>query len=247
MKASFLTRDILGMPVAVLDKLSAVLLIKDYLTSKKPLRLAFLNANLANMAMVDKHLHDCLQKFLLLNDGSGVSLASRILYQDGFPDNLNGTDFITFFLDRYEIPLRVYLLGASPKVSKLVVDIFQERWPLHQLVGAHHGYFSDNESNSIFAEIEASKADLIFVAMGNGLQEKLVTKLVPELAVSAWGVGAFFDFLCNEVPRAPKWMRVSGIEWVFRLCQEPKRLWRRYLIGNFKFIYHVICQFISRS
>jgi exopolysaccharide biosynthesis WecB/TagA/CpsF family protein len=78
--------------------------------------------------------------------------------------------------------------------------------------------------------------------MGNGLQERWVERLVPEVTLSAWGVGAFFDFLAGEVQRAPLWMRRLNIEWVYRLMQEPGRMWRRYLIGNPKFVLRVLRQ-----
>jgi alpha-1,3-mannosyltransferase len=239
---SIITRDILGLRIAVLDKQSAVNFIEQQILNKNPLRLAFVNANLANMSLKDKNLQDCMQSFLLLNDGSGVSIASRLLYNADFPDNLNGTDFIEFFLNNCKIPLRVYLLGSSPRVSKLATDIVKERWPQHQVTGAQHGYFLESETDQVLSNIKEAKPNLILVAMGNGLQEKWVNKLAPDFAISSWGVGAFFDFLSNEVPRAPLWMRQTGVEWIFRLCCEPRRMAKRYLIGNFVFIYNVILQ-----
>jgi alpha-1,3-mannosyltransferase len=119
-------------------------------------------------------------------------------------------------------------------------EFFTQRWPRHSIVGYQHGYFFKTEEGEIFDDIKAAMPNLVLVAMGNGLQERWVEKLVPEATLSAWGVGALFDFLCGEVRRAPAWMRWLGIEWVYRLQQEPGRMWRRYLLGNPKFVFRVL-------
>jgi exopolysaccharide biosynthesis WecB/TagA/CpsF family protein len=87
----------------------------------------------------------------------------------------------------------------------------------------------------------------LLVAMGNGLQERWIERLVPEASLSAWGIGALFDFLAGEFKRAPQWMRYLGIEWVYRLMLEPRRLWRRYILGNPLFVWRVLREIISRS
>ncbi len=233
-------REILGLEVAVLTRKDASALLETRICEKVPVRLAFLNANLANAAYENAGLRNMLGGFLLLNDGSGVNLASKILFRQPFPDNLNGTDFTPYFLDHCRTPLRIFLLGASPAVTSRAADYFTQRWPQHSTIGYQHGFFSKMEEAKIIDKIRAAKPDLVLVAMGNGLQESWVAKLVPEVTLSAWGVGALFDFLCGEVNRAPSWMRWLGIEWVYRLLQEPKRMWRRYLLGNPKFVLRVL-------
>ena len=177
---------------------------------------------------------------MLLNDGSGINLASKLIFRQSFPDNLNGTDFTPYFLDHCATPLRIFLFGARPAVAARAANYFVRRWPQHRIVGYHHGYFSSTEEAQILSTIKAAKPSLVLVAMGNGLQERWVEKLVPDVALSAWGIGALFDFLCGEVHRAPSWMRSLGIEWAYRLLQEPGRMWRRYLIGNPKFVVRVL-------
>ena len=233
-------REILGLEVAVLTRKDALALLETRICEKAPVRLAFLNANLANAAYENKELHNMLGGFLLLNDGSGVNLASKILYRQPFPDNLNGTDFTPYFLDHCSTPMRIFLLGASPAVSTRAAEYFARRWPQHTTVGFQHGFFSNSEEAEIISKIRAAKPNLVLIAMGNGLQEKWIKQLVPEAALSAWGVGALFDFLCGEVNRAPSWMRWIGIEWVYRLLHEPKRMWRRYLLGNPRFVLRVL-------
>jgi exopolysaccharide biosynthesis WecB/TagA/CpsF family protein len=233
-------REFFGLDVAVLTRKDALELLETLLAKKVSVRLAFLNANLANAAYEDGKIRNMLRGFLLLNDGSGINLASRLLYRQPFPDNLNGTDFTPYFLDHCSTPLRIFLLGANPAVVARAADFFTRRWPQHSMVGYQHGYFSKTEEGRIVDDIKAARPNLVLVAMGNGLQERWVEKLVPEVTLSAWGVGALFDFLCGEVRRAPAWMRWLGIEWVYRLQQEPGRMWRRYLLGNPKFVFRVL-------
>lgn len=233
-------REIFGLDVAVLTRKEALALLETRILEKVPARLAFLNANLANAVYEDERVQSMLRSFLLLNDGSGINLASKLLYRQPFPDNLNGTDFTPYFLDHCSTPLRIFLLGASPAVVTRAADYFTRRWPQHSTVGYQHGYFSKAEEGKIIDKIRATRPSLVLVAMGNGLQERWVERLVPDVALSAWGVGALFDFLCGEVRRAPSWMRWLGIEWVYRLLQEPGRMWRRYLIGNPRFVVRVL-------
>lgn len=238
-------RNILGLKVAALTRKAAVEVLEAQICAKTPVRLAFLNANLANVAFEDEKVRNTLQSFLLINDGSGINLASKLLYRQSFPDNLNGTDFTPYFLDHCNTRLRIFLLGASPTVSAKAAAYFTQRWPQHSVVGFQHGYFTKSEEGLLLEKIREAKPSLVFVAMGNGLQEYWVEKLVPEAAISAWGIGALFDFLCGEISRAPSWMRWLGIEWVFRLLQEPGRMWRRYLLGNPKFIVRVLRERVS--
>ncbi|MBU0621580.1 MAG: WecB/TagA/CpsF family glycosyltransferase [Gammaproteobacteria bacterium] len=240
-------RQIIGLDVVALSRKDALALLEKRISDKVPTRLAFVNANLANTAYEDEGIQNMLRSFLLLNDGAGVNLASKLLYRQPFPDNLNGTDFTPCFLDHCGVPLRIFLLGASPSVVARTAEFFTRRWPQHNVVGYQHGFFPKSEEGQLIERIRAANPSLVLVAMGNGLQERWVEKLVPESALSAWGVGALFDFLCGEVHRAPLWMRWLGIEWFFRLLQEPGRMWRRYLIGNPKFVFRVLCELGSKT
>lgn len=236
-------RGVFGLDIAVLTRENALNLLESRLKLRLPVRLAFINANLANIAYEYAQMRNLLSRFILFNDGSGINLASKLLYRQAFPDNLNGTDFTPYFLDHCQTPLRIFLLGASPDVSARCANFFSMRWPQHELVGYQHGYFSKEEEDGIIETVRAANPNLVLVAMGNGLQESWIERLVPDVALSAWGVGALFDFFSNEVRRAPYWMRALGIEWVYRLWQEPGRMWRRYVVGNPKFVLRVLREF----
>lgn len=240
------TRRIFGLNIAVATPDVAARTLERQIRERNPVRLAFVNANLANMAYEDKPLRASLQSFLLLNDGIGLNIASRILYGKAFPGNLNGTDFVPFFLGHCRTSLRVYLLGAIPGVIDRAAKVFAQYWPEHTLVGYQHGFFAGDE-NRILELVKKAGPDLVLVAMGNGLQERIVARLVPEAALSAWAVGGLFDFLAGDVRRAPVWLRKSGLEWCYRLWQEPRRLGRRYLLGNPAFMLRVLRERISQS
>lgn len=234
------SRSIFGLNIAAMKQDEAVALLERRIREESHVRLAFVNANLANMACEDRQLHRMLDHFILLNDGAGLNIASRILYGKPFPANLNGTDFTPYFLDQCSTPLNVFLLGAQPEIISRAAEIFIHRWPQHNLAGYQDGFFTQASEDRVFATIKAAKPHLLLVAMGNGLQERLVDRLVPDASLSAWGVGALFDFWAGKAQRAPLWMRRLHIEWVYRLMAEPKRMWKRYILGNPKFILRVM-------
>lgn len=238
---------VFSVAIAVFRFAEAIEFLSDRLASRSPTRIAFANANLLNMAYGDAELSRLLTTFVILNDGAGVNLASRVLYGSPFPENLNGTDFCPAFLDSCPVPLRIYLLGGSASITSRAADVVARRWPRHTVVGAHHGYFSPSEFIPIKKSIAEARPDIVLVAMGNGLQEKVVEALVPSCAPCACAVGAWFDFLAGRVSRAPRLLRAGRMEWIYRLFLEPRRLWRRYLVGNPVFLWRVIRQRFSTS
>lgn len=218
----------------------AVDMLQNCILNRIPVRLAFVNANLANMAYEDVSLQSMLRNFVLLNDGTGVNLASRLLYGKSFPENLNGTDFAPYFLDHCQQPLSIFLLGARQCTVAKAAQVIAQRWPRHNVAGYHHGYFSLAEKDRVTELIRIAKPNLILVGMGNGLQESWCERLISDGFLSAWAVGGLFDFLADESLRAPLWMRRLGIEWVHCLILNPRRKWRRYVLGNPTFIMRIL-------
>lgn len=233
-------RAILGLQVQVHTFSSAAEELTRRASLQIPTKVAFANANLVNCARRDPPLMKSLQDFFILNDGAGVNIASKILYGRGFPANLNGTDFTPYYLSETVRSSRIFLIGARPEVISKAMAIMSARWPDHTWVGCHDGYFAKEEWPMIAEKIAASQPDLVLVGLGNGLQEKLMDQIVPLCSAQAWGVGALFDFMAGRVGRAPSWMRRVGLEWVYRLLIEPRRLWQRYLVGNFQFLASVL-------
>jgi len=169
----------------------------------------------------------------LVNDGVGMDLAARMVHGQRFQENLNGTDFIPRLLRGSPLPLKEFLFGARPEVVQDASRAIERRLG-QEVVGACSGYGVDN--SEVCAQIRAAQPDVVLVALGNPLQERWILDnalmMPPALYV---GVGALFDFLAQRAVRAPVWVRRLRLEWLFRLCREPGRLWKRYTVDAFRF------------
>ncbi|MCS7079221.1 MAG: WecB/TagA/CpsF family glycosyltransferase [Chloracidobacterium sp.] len=132
---------------------------------------------------------------------------------------------------------RVYLLGATAEVVIQARNRLQRRFPKLAVAGVRDGYFTDEEAPAVAAAVHQTRADVLFAAMGSPRQELWLAQYGPQTGVRfALGVGGYFDILAGRRRRAPRWMQACGLEWLFRFLQEPRRLWRRYLIGNVAFL-----------
>lgn len=233
--------DILGIPVLAATTAGAAALIDARCATGAPLGVAFLNAHGSNLAARDAAFADALRGMLVLNDGIGVDLAARILAGRAFPDNLNGTDFLPAFLAATAERHRIFLLGGRPGIADRAAAALSAAHPRHRIVGASHGYFAPAETSGLVAEIHASKATILLVALGNPGQELWIRRHLADTGVRvAFGVGALLDFLAGEAIRAPELVRRLRLEWVWRLVLEPKRLFRRYVLGNPLFLLRVM-------
>lgn len=223
--------------IACLTSEDLIARVRAAVRRRSQLDIAICNAHTILTALDDPGYADTLQQMTLLNDGVGIDLASRFLGGRSFPENLNGTDLVPRLLRDIDVPLRLYLLGAGePQVLGAKAHL-EAVYPQHEIVGYRNGYFEDKDVAGIRADISAAGADLLLVAMGNPRQEIFITRNRPELDVPvAIGVGALFDFMSGSVVRAPKLVRAVGLEWLFRLLQEPRRLFRRYIIGIPRFL-----------
>jgi exopolysaccharide biosynthesis WecB/TagA/CpsF family protein len=242
------TIDILGVRFARLTLQQAEVLAEELYERKEPAWIAVENVHGVNIAWKHPSHRDVLNDAdLVLNDGKGILLGARLL-GERFPADLNGNVFTPMVLRLAAARgWPVYFLGAAPGVaerarSKLIQDL-----PGLEVVGTHHGFFGPEELPRVIDKIRTTGARVLVVGMGNPLQEKWLHDHVVDTGV-ALGVtaGAFLDFEAGEVPRAPAWMNRTGFEWLFRLIVEPRRMWRRYLLGNPAFVYRVIRQRLSR-
>ncbi len=141
----------------------------------------------------------------------------------------------------------MFFLGAAAGVAERASEVLKQRFGDLVVAGARDGFFGPDESSAVAAEIAASGAAVVMVAMGNPLQERwLEEHLATTGARLGVGVGAFFDFTAGRVARAPAWMNRFGIEWIYRLVQEPQRMWRRYVLGNPRFLWRVMAERVRR-
>ncbi|MEW6217607.1 MAG: WecB/TagA/CpsF family glycosyltransferase [Candidatus Bipolaricaulota bacterium] len=213
--------------------------------------IAYVNAHAVNLA------HDLpwFREFLdscdvVYCDGFGVSLAAWLLGQK-VPPRHTPPDWIGDLCKRAEAEgLSMFMLGASPGVADKAADRLREHAPGLKIAGIHHGYFNKvrdgSENLAVVRAINLARPNILLVGFGMPLQEQWILQNREELRVGAiLTVGALFDHLAGEVKRAPRWMTDRGLEWLGRLVIEPRRLWRRYLLGNPRFLMRVMAHRIG--
>lgn len=171
---------------------------------------------------------------LIANDGVGLDVGAWLVHRRRFVENLNGTDFVPPLLA--QLRRRVYLVGARPGVAARAAERLRDDYRT-KVVGASDGYEGVSEADRLALRINGSGAEVVLVALGNPLQEQWILANRPRLdAKLLIGVGALFDFLVGEVPRAPGWVRRARLEWLYRLSLEPRRLTRRYTVDVARFL-----------
>ena len=232
------TRVIQGVAIDTRSGGDVIQAIDRTIAQRTPLRIAIANAHTINLAREAPDYRHLLRDFMVLNDGAGVNLASRWKYRKPFCENLNGTDFVPRLLAESTRSLRIFLVGARPWTVDEACRRLSRRYPRHRWMGYQHGYYGPADEETVCARIRATSPDLLLVALGNPLQEEWIARCAEKTGATVCiGVGAFFDFVAGQVPRAPLWIRQLKCEWIYRLLQEPRRLWRRYLIGNLVFLW----------
>jgi N-acetylglucosaminyldiphosphoundecaprenol N-acetyl-beta-D-mannosaminyltransferase len=230
--------DILDVAVDNVSLDEAVARVCAALRGARPTLSTFVNAHCLNVAARDPEYRAVLAGAgHVFPDGFGVQLAGRIL---GRPlrQNVNGTDLFPALCRALEgSNARLYLLGGRPGVADEVRRWIGEHHPGLTVCGARHGHFDESESALVARAIRDANTDLLLVARGVPLQETWLAEHLGRTGARVGiGVGGLFDFYSGRIPRAPRWMREVGLEWAYRLLQEPRRLARRYLVGNFVFL-----------
>ena len=129
----------------------------------------------------------------------------------------------------------VYFLGARDEVLEEMIRRFREQYPTLNIAGSRNGYWDDDAA--VVAQVREARPDLVFLAIPSPRKEFWLAEHMPAMGVPfAMGVGGSFDVVAGKVKRAPVWVQRIGCEWVYRLVQEPRRMWKRYLVGNTKFV-----------
>ena len=239
-------RTILDVPVVVKTSAQAVDLLDRSFQAGTPTAIVFANAHTLNTTVADPSVRSALDRSIVFNDGIGVDIASRLLFGQSFPENLNGTDFVPRYLRLTRNRYRIFLYGGKPGVSERAAGRLAITMSRHEIVGCSDGYLSSKLTSELIARIRQSRANVLLVAMGNPLQEAWLSEHLKDTGCRlGFGVGGLFDFLAGTVPRAPLWMQSARIEWAFRMFQEPRRLWRRYLLEMPVFLGRVARQWLA--
>ena len=191
--------------------------------------------------------HDVNNSDLILADGMSVVLASKVLGKP-LPERVTGIDLMTGILERgMQHSYRVYCLGATEEVSCAVEREFLRLYPGVDIVGRRNGYFNEGEESEIVDEIACLNPDILLVAITSPKKERFMARWSDKLnATVIHGVGGSFDVVAGKVKRAPEAWQKLGLEWLYRVRQEPGRLWKRYLVTNTLFGLMVLTSLVGR-
>lgn len=206
-----------------------------------PVQHVVINALKVNLMEEDPKLREIVNACPLINaDGSSILWAAKQL---GVPveERVTGIDlFLRLVKEAAENGYKIYLFGAKEEVVTKVRDVFQQQYPTLKIAGYRNGYFTPEQEPQIVADMAASGADMMFVAFSSPKKEYWVNKYLNQLNIPfVMGVGGSFDVVAGVTKRAPEFWQKIGMEWFYRFIQEPRRLWKRYVVGNAVFIRHV--------
>ena len=235
-------RHILNVPVHAMTMGQVVELLDQTIAQRQQLQIGVVNAaKVVNMHRDPKLREDVLSSDLILADGAAVVWASKILKQP-LPERIAGIDLMyELFRKGNEKGYRIFCLGATEEVSAEVERRVRRDYPKVKLVGRHHGYFSAEEEEEIAKQIADVQPDTLFVAMTSPKKEHFLARWSSVINVPiTHGVGGSFDVMAGKVERAPELWQKLGLEWLYRVKQEPGRLWKRYFVTNSLFIWMVI-------
>ena len=239
-------REILGYPMLAATMEEVVDLCGDAIAARRPVQIGVLNAAKVVNAAKDTGLHDAMLSCdVILADGQSVVWAAKMLGKP-LPERVAGIDLFIRLLELADAKhLSVYLLGATPEVVTQVAALMGTRYPGATLAGYRDGYFDD--AAAVAQEIAAAHPDMLFLGMTSPKKEKFLERYQPVMKVPVThGVGGSFDILAGVTKRAPEsWQRL-GMEWAYRLVQEPGRMWKRYLRTNVLFSVMIVRELVNQ-
>lgn len=239
---------ILNIVVDVLDFQQTIDLVEKYVDTKTPLHLMGVNADKIIEANKNERMKQIINSCGVINaDGASVIIASRFLKRP-LPERVAGIDLMQNLIKlSVKKEYSIYLLGGKQEIVERTAKVLKKQYPMLKLAGIHNGYFEESDWPLISDELKKLKVDFVFVGITSPLKEYLIEYLQEDGNESVFmGVGGSFDVISGELLRAPIWMQKANMEWFFRMIQEPKRLFKRYLIGNIIFIKKILMEKIKR-
>lgn len=221
--------------VSLEDAISA---LESALKARDAKQVCLVNAYTLSLAQKDEALKSVFNRSsFVFADGMSIVWGARWI-RANLPGRVAGPDLMSGLCSRSaQMGYRIFLLGSTDDNLKQLAKTLQTEHPGLQIVGMHSPSFCDKltaaENETILQQLNNTKPDILFVGMSAPKQEKWIDENIARLSVPlSIGVGAAFDFLSGRIPRAPRFWQSSGLEWFYRLCCEPRRLWKRYLLGN---------------
>ncbi|MFH1318717.1 MAG: WecB/TagA/CpsF family glycosyltransferase [Candidatus Omnitrophota bacterium] len=212
--------------------------LEYFLGTKKPHMISTITAELVVRANKDELLRKIYNKVDILAMDSFVVYYAACLFRKPAARPVHATRLALEFLPVMNEKLySLYILGAKDNIVRQAVENIKLRYPKINIVGFHHGYFDFKNNRKIVEDIKQSRPDVLFVAMSSPLKENFIAKNLLEMNVPVCvAVGGGVDIIAGKCHLAPLWVSKIGLEWFYRFIQEPRRMWKRYLVTNIKFL-----------
>lgn len=236
------TVSLFEIPLAVARMPEVLDLCEQRIRTRDPLLIGVVNAaKIVNMRRNPQLRESVLDADVIFADGQSVVWASKVLRRP-LPERIAGIDIMTGLFSRAnDNQYRIFLLGATQEILDRTIERLQREHPNAIVAGAHHGYFDKAGEETVANQIEAANADMIFVAMTSPKKEEFLARWSEKIRVPiCHGVGGSFDVYAGKVKRAPRVWQKLGLEWFYRMMQEPRRLAGRYFSTNSRFVWMVI-------
>jgi N-acetylglucosaminyldiphosphoundecaprenol N-acetyl-beta-D-mannosaminyltransferase len=238
--------NLLGVRVTSIDKGGLQLAITKSIRVRSKEVFAYVNVHALNIAQQDepfrRFLNDAAVTYC---DGEGVRLGARILGQ-ALPSRIVLTYWVwdlCSFCEREGFSL--FVLGGERESIEVAVRRMRQEYPALKILGYHHGFFEKTgpENTEVLGKIARTQPDILIVGFGMPLQEQWINTNLAKLSAHViLPAGSMIEYVAGKKRPAPSWMANHGMEWVYRLVQEPRRLWRRYLLGNPLFLARILME-----
>ncbi|HIJ71468.1 MAG TPA: WecB/TagA/CpsF family glycosyltransferase [Planctomycetes bacterium] len=238
--------NMLGIDVAAVRMQDVLNICESYITNGSNLLIGVVNvAKLVNCHKNIELRESLAEADVIVADGLPIVWLSK-LTGEPVPERIAGIDIMYRLLERAsEKNYGVFFLGATQQVVQKVVETVQLKYPGVRIAGYRNGYFKESQENDVAEQIRNSSADILFVAVPTPKKEHFLGKWRDYMNVPVChGVGGSFDVVAGVTKRAPVWMQKCGMEWFYRLIQEPRKMWKRYLVTNTVFMKIALGQII---
>ena len=242
-------RSLFGVPIHAATMPQVLSICIDVIKSHRRLQIGVVNAaKIVNMCREPSLRDAVMSSDLIVADGMAVVWASRLLRRP-LPERVAGIDLFERLLGVAERNgFSVYFLGATQEVAERVVEVVRARHPELRIAGSRNGYFNDAEAEQVAQAVGNAQPDMLFLGMTSPKKEVFMEKWGELMNVPVChGVGGSFDVIAGKVKRAPRLWQRLGLEWLYRVLQEPGRMWKRYLVTNTMFVWMLIKEMVRPS
>jgi len=234
---------ILGTEIDNLSMSETLKYIEKHIDRHQPIHHVVVNAGKIVAMQSDSQLKNDVNSADLINaDGQAVVWAAKFLGKT-LKERVAGIDLMENLVElAAQKKYKIFFFGAQEDIVKKVVSKYSSTYGQEIIGGYRNGYFKKEDEENIARQIAQSGANILFVAISSPTKENFLNshKQILNQVSFIMGVGGSFDVIAGKVKRAPIWMQKAGLEWFYRFLQEPRRMWKRYLVGNTKFIWLVL-------